>query len=355
MKKFVFLLLIVGQCVFSQSVTQSFKTIVDYGAIIYSSKEAALKGKESCHVAIHTMVSELGSAVLPPYGWFYIDETVVLWRNRDNITSLNQGNNGVNLVTDKPIDMFLLTNNEQEIRGFTAWYIGSGITKECAVVRIGGDSRNIGGLYVGPTGKEVHFRPRRTNGVGINVDINFQGDKKFSMMVDHTGRTLNPHFIKNYGAHVVWVNYEDIDESTFSHLHLSSFKGFWQNVNTGIKITRRKDSKQSLNTIEIDAKIWGANQFFDISGINFSKIKIIGQEQKTYSDIDKKNLFKLIGGRINFDVFIYDVGGKRGGQVDVKDIKISGLAEMSIYWRNGKPKVPNTNFKNSTFLNKKDF
>lgn len=355
MKKLVFLFLIIGQFAFSQSVTPSFKTIIDYGAVMYPSKEAALEGKVSSHTAILNMIKDLGSAVFPPYGWYYINETVVLWRNRDSVTSLNQGNNGVNLVTDKPISMFLLTNNEQEIRGFTAWYVGPNITKECAVVRIGGDSLNIGGLYITTKGKEINFRPRRTNGVGLNIDVDFQGDIRYSMRVDHTGKNENPNFINNYGAHVVWVNYDEEKESTNSHLHLSSFKGFWRNVNTGIKISRRKDSKQSLNTIEIDAKIWGANQFFDISGINFSKIKIIGQEKKSYSDIDKKKLFELKGGRINFDVFIYDVGGKRWGHVDVSDIRISGLAEMSIYWRNEKPRVPNTNFKNSTFLNKKDF
>ena len=104
----------------------------------------------------------------------------------------------------------------------------------------------------------------------MNIDIDFEGDEGY-MRRYRSGSNLNPDYIENYGAHVVWVDYEDEGENTNSHLHKSTFKGYWRFVNNGVKITKRQGSRQSLNGLEIYAKIWGAKKFADIQSLSFSK------------------------------------------------------------------------------------
>ena len=363
MRKLVYIFLILGLVLNAQTINSQVekepweKTIIDYGAKWYKTKEEALKGKESSHDAIRKMVNDVGTALLPCSGWFYIDHSTTLFRTRDAIYSkckgieyYSIGNKGVNIITDKPIDMFVITNEEQEVSGFTAWYVGPDI-KQCAAVRIGGNPSNIGAEYKNEFLNSTipHFRPRRTNAFGIKVDIDFVGDQRFAKRVDHTDRKDNPNFIENYGAHAVWVNYDEENENQHSHFHFANIRGYFKYVNTGIKIDRRPGSKQSLNTFDIDLKIFGARKFADIKGVNFGSIKIIGQEK--YMTDDSVDLFNVQGGTMRSDIWIYDVGGRREGIYKVKDLELFGLSKLRLYERNGIKKLPNTNLAQSTLKN----
>lgn len=338
---------------------QFSKTIIDYGATAYTSKKEALKGKKSSHTAIRKMLDEHGVAILPAYGWFYFDETTILWRERDVIYSLGKGNRGVNLVTDKPVSMFLITNNEQEIKGFTAWYIGKEITKQCAVVQIGGDARNIGAISKTPMGKIQHFRPRRTNAVGVNLDFDFVGDERYSIAFDKWAKIKNnPNYIKNYGAYSVWVNFDEENEHRFSHFQDSSIKGRYRFVNTGLVINK-KDRTQSINSLDVDVKIRGARQFLNVQGIDLSKIKLKAQHQFMVSKEEAKKLrtFELKNSSsVHFDRMEYDrstYGRVKRGLIDVENLKVDGYKTLKNLIYQGKVHLDADLSKRTSIIDKK--
>jgi len=149
-----------------------FKTILDYGATIYKTKNQALDGAKDSSGAIADMLEDLGTAVLP-LGCFSLDNSTRLYRQGDNITSLYGDNKSVGLVTTKPINMFMPTHKAQKVSGFTAYYVGKDITKECAVVKVGGNHEGAIDLRKDKT--EYHKWKNRTRANGNIYDFDFIG------------------------------------------------------------------------------------------------------------------------------------------------------------------------------------
>ena len=310
------------------------KTIVDYGAKSYKWKWDAVDN--SCHNAMLDMLDDVGCVVLPEYGSFNHEGLVPMFKVGSSISSLSNTNRNVNLVSTKPISMFLPIHQYQTIKGFTASYLGNGIDKECAVVQLGGSELNIGGenynsdvhIKNGDNYEILpHFWARRTQSQDLTVDIDFHGDKRY-----YNYSTNNPDsFVENGNAHVVWVNFDEENEHNKSFCQGMRIKGIWKWVNTGVKI-RRREGTQTLNTFDIAVKIWGARKFLDIEDINFSRIKMMGQERAMLSpgEIGNVDLGNIKNShRIMYDGFVYDVGDARKIIFDnVTDIELEGWLKM---------------------------
>ena len=361
MKKLFYLFLLISSFAFSQEITFTVdaeniktefnvsKTILDYGAILYNTIEEAEVGI-SCHVAIQNMLDEKGVAILPPYGFLNISDSVILWNERAKVLSFGH----CNLVTTKPISMFLPLNINQSISGFTAWYRGNEITEECAVVRLGGDDRNIGTpIYdVDRDYQHKHFWKRRTRSLMLNLDFDMEGDQRYYTKRTRPTSKYLKSFVKG-NAHAVWINFADENEHAYSYCSEAVIRGTWNWINTGIKINKRVPT-QTLNTFDIDVKIWGAKKFVDIDGINFSKITFKGQEREMLGENEIVDLFSITNSnRIMLDAFVYDVGSKRVGKVEnVTDLELKGFAKIHSYQLNsGETRLANTKFINCTFKN----
>lgn len=300
-------------------------TILDYGAILYKNKEDALNGV-SCHKAIQQMVNENQVAMLPSFGWFNLSETVILLRDADCVLSLGNPN----LVTKNSNSMFLPAAHDHKIKGFTAHY--EDVKKECAVVQYGGDDRNTGRVYINHLGTLMNnFRPRRTQSVANNLDF------------DLVGKAIG-----------VWVNYNDKTEDKYSRCHFMKVRGTYRNCDTSIKVKRFYKS-QSINSMDVKLKVWGANQFAYLKGnINHSKIQILGQETEEHNI----PLFEVTGKNLISDIFVYDVAkynpnfrdrekDLRKGQYNVKYLQLTGLSKLRHFISNKIHKMPNTNFNDS--------
>ena len=162
-----------------------FKTILDYGATMYTNYTDCVNGKDSSK-AIQDMADDVGRAILPPYGWFKNEKTTVFKKQGQGIVSLGSGNRGVHLISTKSIDMFKPIYFNQEVSGFTAWYVGKHITKECAVVR-------FGGVPVIRPRKEKYLKDftvkesnswERTQSIGTTLDFDFEGRPYFKNILN---------------------------------------------------------------------------------------------------------------------------------------------------------------------------
>ena len=303
------------------------KTILDYGAKLYKHNDEALDGQVSSHQAIQDMLDDVGTATLPNYGSLFMGDSVFGWYERGVVNSLGYGNRSVSLVTDKPISMFVPIHNRNIISGFTAYYVGDKITEECAVVRLGGDERNIGGIHYKPNGKPYNRWENRTTAIGHNFDFDLLGDRKYYESATGSNSTVNPKFIENGNAHAVWVDYDNDTEDNTSNFHWIKIRGDWSYINTGIKITKRKGSKQAMNNLDMKVKIDGARMYADIHGtLNRSTIIINGQERSTlgfnenipyinnqYIDPNKYDqeewqvpMFYIEGSALNCGIYAYD-------------------------------------------------
>ena len=331
------------------------KTILDYGATLYKNNKEALDGQVSSHQAIQDMLDDTGHAVLPPYGSLYHGDSVFGWHDRSSITSLGQSNKGLSIVTDKPISMFIPVQKRNVIKGFTAYYVGDKITEECAVVRLGGDERNIGGIYYKSNGTPFHRYPNRTSAIGHDFDFDMQGDENYYISATTNRAIKNPNFIENGNAHGVWVDYDNETEDKYSCLHWIKIRGDWNCINTGLKITKRKGSSQSMNNLDLKVDINAARMYADIHGtLNRSTIIINGQEKPTlgfnenaiwseskreYIDPNRYDneewqvpMFYIEGSAMNCGIFAYDRHSKskkgRGrhkikGQYHVKGLNLT--------------------------------
>lgn len=350
-----------------------YKTVLDYGAKLYLTKEAAIAG-ESFHEAGQKMLDETGTCLLPPYGWMKLDDSVIMWYPHNAVKSLGFGNKGLNIVANKPISMFIPLTANQQITGFTAWYIGGEIKQECSVVKIG-DSRNTG-AYLQNRDTDYWWKswPHKTQINDLLLDFDFSGDGKYycSRKMNHP-YDYNENFVPNGNAHAVWVDFDREDEDIYSHCHNVKVRGYWSYVNTGIKITRKSNSEQSLNTFDIDVTIWGARQFCNIKGIDFGTIKIMGQEQDMlnwnhldplYANSNKQDweeftvpLWEVQGSSLKSQIFIYDVHKGDGvtgwrsavhqvnGQYNVNLLDASGWYDILPYG------LQNTDLNDSVLVN----
>jgi hypothetical protein len=334
------------------------KTILDYGAKLYLTKQDAING-ESCHNAIQNMLDEVGMAILPPYGWLKNEETTILWKDYDMITTPF---GKVNMISTKPISMFLPLNRHQTIQGFRAWYVGPDIVEECAVTRLGGDSRNIGAenhsIDTGIT--RPHYRNRRTNSVNLTLNYDFVGDARYYTKRGNPNSKHYNDFIQNGNAHGLWINYDEPNEDEYSHCHGLNVKGDWTYINTGIKI-KRKFSTQSINTIDANVKIWGARKFIDVNDVNFCKFKIMGQESRMINldeDVDVLNITDC--DRIMSDIFVFDVGAaerkkRKGIYKNVKRLEFVDYAKIHAYNIGDEYKLAAMEFVNCEFKDSERF
>ena len=155
----------------------------------------------------------------------------------------------------------------------------------------------------------------------------------------------------NYGAHGVWINYDEENESTHSHFHYSTIRGHYYSVHTAIKIKKRVPT-QSLNTFDINLRVRGAKMFYDIDGVNFGKLVIRGQG--LYMGYAEDPLFSLKNsGRIMYDVFVYDEG-RKGYIEDCTDIQLIGWSKIHRYLIGEVPGLAKTMFVNTTFKDNND-
>ena len=284
--------------------------------ISYNNKENALNGVDSSE-AIQEMVDELGYCKLPN-GWIKHEGTIILYKEGNAVYGEN--NKTCNLVTTKPNKMFRPIHNKQEIKGFTSHFTGE---KGGSVIYVGGEHK--GGIDLNRNGKEYNHWYNRTRLVG-NV-WNFDVEGYYNVT------PIDLDF--NNEAKGQWGYY--------SRLHFTKIRGHYKGVDTGLLIKKKANSNQSINTLDIDVNIWGANKFIDIDGINFSKIRFMGQE-KVSPKMDLGN-FKN-SGRIMYDGFIYDVGGKRSIQFEnIKDLELMGWAKIhSIIGNDKKTYLANHKF-----------
>ena len=290
-------------------------TILDYGATRYKSNNHALDGQRDSAQAINDMIDDVGVAVLPAFGSFYLNKETTFYRAKDSLVSLGQGNKNVNLITDKPIKMFRPIHNRQDIRGFTAYFFGE---KGGAVVYAGG--KHKGGLDIHKNGKEYHHWYNRTRLLDSTFDFDVQG-------LNNNVTPIELDYTKEEMGGAGW----------YSHAYYTKIRGSYNNVDLGLKIHKRPNAKatkdvmisrQSMNTFDIDVNIEFALKFADIRDINFSKIKIIGGVNKL---LDKET-FYIEGSQLHCDIFLYDLKeGQEKGNYHVKDLDLSGYWDLLPY------------------------
>lgn len=350
----------------------NFKTIIDYGAVVYNSRLEAINGKDSSK-AIQDMVDDVRVAVLPPCGWIKNEKSTVLYRSGESVVSLGQGNRSVNLISTKPIDMFLPVYRNHDIKGFTAWYIGKKITKECAVVRYGGVPLPHGAIYewynIDHTVREQKTWHQRTQCISNDLDFDFEGDDNYIKSRETSSPyNYNKTFIENSGAHGVWIDYSANIEHAASYFHFTKIRGNWRNINTGLKITKKDASSQSLNTLDFKVSIWGFRQVCNIQSGNLFKIKILGQHQYMLNwnpdNFEDENMeeykipaFEINGAMMHCDIFNYDRGsGKKSGtnkirgQYDVNKLDTQGLNNLGS-WAGDNIRHIDADFSKSTIIN----
>lgn len=308
-----------------------FKTILDYGAVMYGSKEEALKGRKSIHIAEQNMLDEVGIVVYPPYGWYFKNKPLKMWRRWDNVTSLGNSNRGVHIVTDESNAMFLPFNEYQEIKGFTAHYVGPNI-KDCAVI-LYGSPENLGGIEINK-GKEFNKWARRTRALEHNLDFIVVGDAEYYRSRSITyPYPYNENYIEGGNVHGIIIDYSDEMEDEHSFVQGMNAKILAIDVNTPLTIKRRI-STQAINTSNFDLTVLGARMFYDIDWLSTSKLTVRGQEYRTLnyspkgydglnmSDFEEWNTPQayLKGKNIHADVKIDD-REKRGGEAGRHKLK----------------------------------
>ena len=329
-------------------------TVLDYGATLYKTKEDAVNGVSS-HQALQSMLDETGCALLPAYGWIKLDDTVILFKEGDCVKSLGGSNKGLNIISTKPISMFLPIEGWQVIQGFTAWYVGDKITEECAVVRLGGDDRNTGGIYMNWDTQKYEKRwPRRTKSNKCIFDFDFIGDRHYYYGKNQTSPYAdNPNFVKGGNAHAFWIDFGEENESDYSFWQGGEIRGRWQHVNTGIKITRKKPSSQTINTFDIKVKIDGAKQYAFIEHCNHGDLEILGQDMMNLDDDEKATVrpFEITGGSIRSDIYIYDLTHDKWGNYFVDGLDVTGFVNKTIYNDIRPFRLHNTNLNDSRLMN----
>ena len=269
-----------------------------YGATVYKTEQDALNGRSSTN-AIQKMIEDVGVAILPKYGYLNHDGEVFLYRENDSII----GSKGVYLVSNTNNNMFRPLHSNQVIKGFKANMYGGG-----SVVYVGGEHK--GAIDLDKNGKEYHHWYNRTRINGSTFDFDFNS---------------------NYTATPIRLDYSKEDSGQwgdYSHCHGVKIRGKWNNVDRGIVINRKDDSGQSLNTFNIKVRIWGYNKMCEISGISFSKIKIMGQLLK---DIDHET-FHVKGSGLKSDIFTYVENHKfERGNYFVNRLDVSGYYDLLYY------------------------
>ena len=275
------------------------KTILDYGATAYKTKQEALNGRSSSQ-AIEDMITEWGTAILPDYGYLKHDKEIILYRKGDSVIG------GCNLVGNGN-KMFRPINHNQTIKGFTAHLENGG-----SVVYVGGAHK--GAIDINSAGKEYHKWANRSR--VINNEWNFNVESNF------TGTPV-----------IIDLTQDEKGFGYYSHVGFTDIGGNWTNVDRGIIIKKMKTDipngvHQALNTINIKSRIWGARKYADISSINFSTIDIMAQHK---GELDG-SIFEVQGSQLKSNIFVYDLpSGFKAGNYHVKDLDLSGYFDILPY------------------------
>lgn len=278
-------------------------TSILIGQTRYNTKAEALNGKVDSSADIQQLVNEKGIAVIEA-GWYYLNESIYLYKKRDAIVSEGQGNKTVNFIVDKPIKVFRPISENVDLIGFTVHVIN---TEKVEVVYIGAEHIGVAGLNA--DNSMYHIRPNKTTILGSTFDFDVIGDKYNSNVIPFT------------------VDYSNTLEHYGSHFHLTKIKGYWKWVDLGIKIDRRV-STQSMNTLDVDVHIWGYNKMADIKGINFSTVRILGQMLKETG----QELFYIEGSQLKCDIMTYTENFPYiKGNYHVTDLNLGGYFDILPY------------------------
>ena len=279
-------------------------TSILIGQTRYDTKAEALNGKVDSSADIQQLVNETGIAVLDA-GWYYLNESIYLYKKRDAVVGSGQGNKGINFIVDRGFKVFRPVSENTDLIGFTVHSIYTG-TDKVEVVYIGAEHIGVAGLNA--DNSMYHIRPNKTTILGSTFDFDVIGDKYNSNVIPFT------------------VDYSNTLEDDVSHFHFTKIRGYWKWINLGIKINRRV-STQSMNTLDIDVYIAGYNKMADIKGINFSKIRIMGQLLKNTGE-----LFYIEGAQLNCDIFTYtEHWNFSKGNYHVTDLNLSGYFDILPY------------------------
>ena len=223
-------------------------------------------------------------------GNFEINKPLIINRNDIKIEDAN-------IYTNKPINIFEVGINKQaEIQGFII------------------DNAN--------------FEHRGNENGDYSVIKTVCGNK-------HQNNIKNGSFKFNYKgnriANVIDVDFDNMRwASSFTNYDIS---GYWKNVNIGIKAIKKDPYTYSdgrvfndvLNTLDVKVKIWGANSYYQMTGIDNSVIDITGQ----YLYDSKLPIFYLDAQNIILNQMIYDVNQKRAkGIIKADRLTLKGKSTM---------------------------
>lgn len=234
---------------------------------------------------IQDTIDEFG--VFGGEGLYYIDKPIRITQEQNALLGRLGGKRGFYLYTDKPINLIEL---EPDWKGGNRYLRGVEVNN-VTLQHFGNEEGNYSGIKIMGSGKEEPNVFKNNN-----LDFDYYGNKI---------------------ANAVTVDWQNCRWG--ASFYTTDIKGFWYDVNVGFHSVKKEPFLHDngrlypdwSNTLDLDVKIWGAKTYFDIQGMNFLKLNMLGEDQRG-NPYKEDLLFNFKGANIEWSVFVYDTRGRKG-------------------------------------------
>ena len=218
-----------------------------------------------------------------PYGNWYIKNPILI--NWGNIGIVGQGKEGAFIYTDLPIDIIRIQNRSENVvvKGVTLKHIGDNIYgTEIAAIHLSTWSIPVLGIIYSEfdfnyEGVKTKFESRINDWSSIyndNFGKYWNDNYDYSINEAHDNHENYTDSYTGYGAHVFW--FDGNNTARTDYFSESTIKGIWKNFNTGLKITKKKESSW-ISILDINVLYDRFKTIAFIEGIGASNITMRGQ------------------------------------------------------------------------------
>ena len=239
MRKLTLLFLLFTTIVFSQATN-----IKDLGAVESINDSCGFDNS----AIINRILNRKEVAYIPHGNWCVKNPIYLNW---DRSAIIGQSKEGSRIFTDKAIDIIRIQNRaeNQAVKGVTLSHVGDSIYgTEIAAIHLSTWNIPVLGIIYAEfdfnyEGVKTKFESRINDWSSIyNDDFGkyWNDNYDYSLNEAHDNHENYTDSYTGYGAHVFW--FEGKNTARTDYFSESTIKGIWKNFNTGLKITKKKQS-----------------------------------------------------------------------------------------------------------------